>query len=234
MRLLTVLILISLSWPLYAQVQPFTAHYTVYAKGLALGKGRLSLSLQGNNSYQMTTEIKPHDIAAFLVQDHISEQATGVLNNAIPLPIHYDYKQQGGRKDRYRSLDFDWPARQVVSHHKGKHKTLALQTRMTDPLSLYLLVMHDLQQNHQAVEYQVINKGRLRTYQVSHHGNDILETPLGALQTIKISHSRAGSKRMTMFWFAPELNYVPVQVAQFKKNSEQLRLFIDKIEILPH
>ena len=134
------------------------------------------------------------------------------------------------KKERHTELKFRWQSTTVQARYNDEQATLNLSERVMDPLSLYLLVMRDLQRGHQAAEYTLVNRTRLRTYTVQHHGPEILKTPMGNLKTLKISRQRSGSRRKTILWFAQDLGYLPAQITQTRKGKEHLRLVIRKLQ----
>jgi hypothetical protein len=106
---------------------------------------------------------------------------------------------------------------------------LPLSPGAVDPLSLHLLVMSNLQRGVQLEQYTMINKTEIKQYAAQYQGGETLQTPLGKLQVLRVSQSRAGSNRETVFWFAVDFNYLPVQIAQYKKGKEQLRMLINNV-----
>lgn len=232
MRLRWLIVLLLLSSTLaYAEpaVKPFIAHYQVFAKGLQVGKGQISLRYDDNGHYFMRSEVKPSGLAALILPGPLSEEARGHLGPNGPQPRHY-LQQQRGNKKRTIELDFDWSTGQVLALYKTKQYQLALPPRAVDPLSLHLLAMWDLQRGHHPSEYILVTKNQVKAYQVEQRVEDIVETPLGNLASLRVSRRRSGSSRATTVWFAPSLDYLPIQIAQHKDGKEQLRLRLEAVQ----
>lgn len=214
-------------------VQPlpsFEARYKVYGLGLYLGTGSITLFNSGQQRYRMHADIQPQGAAALLISDRIIEEVRGTWHAQGPRPLHYLHQRTGGKKNEHTDIRFDWQNKAIHALHDGKKRTLALEPRITDPLSVYLLAMWDLQRGHRADIYKLASRTRLKSYQVHYHGQETLDTALGKLTTVRLSQQRLDKNRTTTFWFAEKLGYIPVQVTQTKNNSEQLRLLIDALK----
>jgi hypothetical protein len=67
----------------------------------------------------------------------------------------------------------------------------------------------------------MISKNSAREYRYRREGTESLATPLGQVDTVIYSSQHPGSPRVTRFWCAPAMGYLPMRV-------EQKRL--DKVE----
>lgn len=209
-------------------VAPFTAHYTVYGKGLPLGEATLTLTDEGNGRYRMSSDVRPTGVAALLVSKELSERVNGRFEKGIPQPARYEQQQRGDDKES-TVLEFDWQQGELQARSGGEQATLPLTERVVDPLSLHLLVMEDLQQGRQEPAYTLVDDTEIKTYNVSHDGQKTLDTPLGPIKTVQVSRQRPGSSRVTRLWFAPAYGYLPVQITQYKDGSEDLSMVVKQI-----
>lgn len=130
-------------------------------------------------------------------------------------------------------LRFDRSARRVEARSNAQQAILPLSPGVIDPLSLHLAVMQDLERDHLPEQYTLIDGTELRTYQIRNEGEEILKTALGSLSTVRISQAQTGGSRITTFWFAAELQYLPVRITRQKKGREDLRLEIRSVERQP-
>ena len=211
-------------------IDPFTAQYTVYGRGVPLGEATLKLSDIGGGRYRMWSDVRPSGLAALLVSDQISEQAEGEFYDGTPHPSRYQQQRQKNKETMVTRLEFDWQAKTLQASSNGDSATLRLTPRVVDPLSLHLLVMGDLQHGRAAAAYTLVDDTELRTYQVSYDGEEILDTPLGSLRAVRISRQRPGSSRTTRLWFAPKLGYLPVRITQYKSGNENLSMEIKQVD----
>jgi hypothetical protein len=216
----------------YAQsslpVVPFTAGYTVYAKGMALGNGELKLIDDGRGRYRMRSRLQPEGFAALLISDTISEDVNGVVRDGIPYPQAYLQHHTSRTEDRIVQLQFDWQNGTAAASYsedgEQQNASLAVSPGAVDPLSLHLLVIANLQRGLRPAQYTMLNKTESRQYTVHYHDGETLQTPLGKLRVLRVTQSRAGSSLETVFWFASDYSYLPAQIAQYKKGKEQIRM----------
>ncbi len=211
-------------------VAPFTAHYTVSAKGMTIGEAVINLSDKGDGYYRMQADIRPLPILSLIIAEQMNESVEGqFLNNQLQ-PLRYHQQRVNGEGLHKTQLTFDWQNHQIAAQHNDKHVTLPLTERVIDPLSLHLLARWDLQQNRRPQHYTLVDETRLRTYDIIAEGEETIKTPLGALPTLRFRQQRAGTHKATTFWFAPTLDYLMVQMIFQKKGQERLKLVIAHVQ----
>lgn len=214
-------------------VAPFQARYEVYGAGFSLGEAVMTLAATGATGYRMSTEVRPNGLAALLVSGQLDEKVHGEIHEGQLWPDRYERRTETRRRNQTVQLDFDWTAGQVQARDNEEQALLPLTPGMLDPLSLNLRVMWDLRRGRLPDRYTLVDETELKTFQIRNEGEETLATPLGALRALRISHSRPGKTRITTFWFAPDLHYLPVRVAQENKGKEQLRMEIRTVERQP-
>lgn len=211
-------------------VSPFRARYEVYGSGLSIGEAVMILAATGPSQYQMSSEVRPNGLAALLISGRIDEKVNGEIRDGVVRPTRYDRLVETPRKKQTVQLRFDWSANQIQARDNQEQVNLPLSPGVMDPLSLNLRVMWDLQRGHTLGQYALVDETELKTYQVKNEGGEDLNTSLGKLRTVRISQSKPGKTRITTFWFATDLHYLPVRVAQEKDGKELLRMEIRAVE----
>lgn len=211
-------------------VTPYQARYEVYASGFSIGEGVIALTSAGPGIYQMSSDVRPNGLVALLASGRIHEQVSGEIRDGAIRPSQYERLLDTGRKSSSMQLRFDWPAGQVLARNDSEQATLPLSPGVVDPLSLQLVVMADLRRGQTPSQYSLVDKTEIKTYQIRNRGQETLDTPLGKLNTILINQYTPGKTRMTTFWVAPDLQYLPVRIMQEKKGKEDLRMEIRAVE----
>ncbi|HRD68188.1 MAG TPA: DUF3108 domain-containing protein [Candidatus Competibacter sp.] len=211
-------------------VAPFQARYEVYGSGFSIGDAVMTLTTTGLNQYQMSSEVRPNGLAALLVSGQIDEKANGEIRDGTVRPIRYERRVETPKKKQTVQLRFDWSANQIQARDNQEQANLPLSPGVVDPLSLNLRVMWDLQRGRIPEQYALVDDTELKAYQIKNEGEEDLDTSLGKLRTVRISQSKPGKTRVTTFWFAPDLHYLPVRVAQKKNGKEVLRMEIRAVE----
>ena len=211
-------------------VRPFQARYEVYGSGFSIGEAVMTLTAAGPGAYQMSSEVRPNGVVALLVSGQIDEKANGEIRDGMVRPTRYERRVETPKKKQAVQLRFDWSANQIQARDNQDQATLPLSPGVVDPLSLNLRVMWDLQRGRVPSEYALVDETELKTYQIKNEGEESLDTPLGTLRAVRISQSKPGKTRITTFWFAPDLHYLPVRVVQKKDGKELLRMEIRSVE----
>ena len=211
-------------------VAPYQARYEVYTSGFSAGEATITLAAAGPGAYRMTSDVQPNGLVALLVSGRIREQVSGQIREGAIQPDQYERLLETGKKSDHMQLWFDWPAGQVRARNNADQATLPLAPGVVDPLSLQLVVMRDLQRGQTPSQYSLVERTEIKTYQIRNQGRETLDTPLGKLNTILINQYTPGKTRMTTFWVAPDLQYLPIRIMQEKKGKEDLRMEIRAVE----
>jgi len=220
-KLVTLFLLLVSPISLSAQEIPdFSANYAVKLNGLQAGelKRNLSTDLNGIRTFTSVTQAK--GIFAFFKPDLVEETSTWQSHNSEIRPNTYLYQRTGGKKDKYLSLNFDWQKNQV---HIDDHKhpwTLNIEESTLDKLVYQLNLMSDLAANKTQFSYRIADGGKLKTYKIDILDTEMVTTPLGKIEAIKLIRHRAKSKgRQTILWCAPGLNYLPIKLEHTEKGG---------------
>ena len=211
-------------------VAPFQARYEVYASGFSIGEAVITLTAAAPDAYQMSSDVRPNGLVALLASGRIHEQASGKIHHGAIRPIQYERLLDTGRKSNRMQLYFDWSAAQIQARYNSEQATLPLSPGVVDPLSLQLVVMRDLQRGQVPNQYSLVDKTEIKTYHIRNQGEEMLDTPLGPLRTVRINQYTPGKTRMTTFWVAPEQHYLLVRISQEKNGKEEVRMEIRAVE----
>lgn len=211
-------------------VAPFQARYELYGVGLPLGEAFMALDYPEPSHYAMRFEVRPNRLVGLLTSNQVQEQASGEIHNGQVQSTQYAQQADTGGETRDIQLRFNRSTGQVEAHDNAEQATLPLSPGVTDPLSLHLMVMWDLERDQLPEQYALIDGTRIRTYQIRNEGEETLKTALGELHTVRVSQAQSDGSRITTFWFATDLQYLPVRITRQKKGREDLRLEIRSVE----
>lgn len=206
-------------------VEPFKASYRVDRAGISVGEAELQLEYQNTDHYRMRSSLRLSGLVSLFFADSVDEEVHGELIGGSPRPLTYR-SQRSGDKARTVSLGFEWARAEVAATKNGEETILALKPDTVDPLSLHLLVLLDLRTGSGAAEYSVISSDRLKSYRMRRLGSARMKTAMGEFETLIVSRQRQDSKKVTTYWHAPELGYLPVQISEANDGEEIARLTI--------
>lgn len=145
-------------------------------------------------------------------------------------PLHYSYARRGLGKSRTAELSFDWPKKTVTNNVQKTSWQMDIAQKVQDKLSYQVQLQQDLRNGHKNFAYQIADGGRLKEYKFTTVGEELLETPLGKVNTIKVKRSRENDERVTYAWLAKDWSYLLVRLQQEEK-GETYTIYIHKATI---
>lgn len=146
------------------------------------------------------------------------------------LPLHYLYKRRGLGKDRDADLSFDWNKKTVTNKVQKTTWQMDISQRVQDKLSYQIQLQQDLIDGQKKFSYQIADGGRLKEYEFVTLGEEVLDTPLGKVNTIKVKRSRESDERVTYAWLAKDWNYLLVRLQQEEKGNNYT-IYIHKASV---
>jgi hypothetical protein len=189
-----------------SKILPYEAEYKISSNSLTTTATR-SLSKQGNN-WQLSQRAK-------LMFIKVSEESI-IEDGALGLrPLRYEYSNSFSSKQDQK-INFDWP-RALASDKKYRKPWSAPLTAGTfDQLSAQLQMRQALISGRfdTTMVQTVVNRGKHKTYRVEKMGEEVIDSPVGKLNTVKLRRSREDSDSETIVWLAKDWNYLIVRLEQ--------------------
>lgn len=134
-------------------------------------------------------------------------------------PLHYSYARRGVGKDRTAELSFDWDKKIVINNVQKTSWKMDIAQKVQDKLSYQIQMQQDLLSGKKNFAYQIADGGHLKEYKFLVEGEEVLDTPLGKINTIKVKRSRNNDERVTYAWLAKEWDYLLVRLQQEEKGD---------------
>jgi hypothetical protein len=172
------------------------------------------LTQTGDNTYDLLFKADSM-LGSITEQSHLQWNPT--LQTVTPLK--YTYARRGLGKDRTAELTFDWQEKTVTNNVQKTSWEMDIAQKVQDKLSYQLQMQQDLLSGHKDFDYQIADGGHLKKYKFTTVGEEVLETPLGKVNTVKIKRSREDNDRVTYAWLAKDWNYLLVRLQQEEKGD---------------
>lgn len=198
--------------------QAFSARYEVTHSGLTLGEARIEYRQTTPEHYRYSSHTRPLGIAALLLRSEIKEVSEGRIVDGGFRPDRYEYDRIG-RKAREVDLAFDWDRMRVINTISGDPWKMAIPDDTLDRMVSQLQLMHDLATKEQDLVYPIADGGRIKHYTLQITGREVVSTPQGQFDALKIIRLTDNDRRSTTFWCAPALDYLPVRVDHREKGD---------------
>ncbi len=148
------------------------------------------------------------------------------------IPERYHYSQTG-LSAREETVAFDWQAMSARSSRDEDSWTLPLSAGVQDKLSYSQNIGTDIDtRGLTQMRYAIVDTDEIEEQVYEWVGEETLQTPAGALRTVKIERVRAGnSSRRTTVWLARDWHYLLVQLEQVNGSGNLTRLTLESATV---
>jgi hypothetical protein len=199
---------------------PFTAEYQANIKGFAV---KASRELTNTADGQYILRFRADSWAA-----SIDESATFSVQTERLLTNHYHYLQTTFGKKREHRLTFNAAEKTISSNDQDIVTVIPYGDDIVyDKLSYQLQLQLDLQNGKDNLHYTISDKGGLKAYNFAIENEEIIDTALGKLNTVKVKVIRKDSDKITYIWFAKDWHYLLTQLKQYENNKETFALALN-------
>ena len=205
---------------------PFVATYQVAWHGITAGESALTLAAQPTGTFSYSSNIKAHGIFRLVFPDALIQSTTFALEEGHVIPLRY--QESGQARDHRDDVDltFDRGSRRVHGTSETHPVDMPLDAGIQDPMSVQIELMRQLQAGLAPTQFKLFDKDQAKEYFYTRERTEVLNTPLGALDTVVYRSDRPGSDRVTRLWLAPKLNYLPLQANRSRNGSVDLSMRI--------
>ncbi|NVJ60938.1 MAG: DUF3108 domain-containing protein [Gammaproteobacteria bacterium] len=209
-------------------LKPYTAHYDILDGKEDVGTATRKLSLKGD----IWTLSQSTSIKRWYYKYFFEETSEFQLKDGHMYAKAYQSLTKRSFKDdrRIKSL-FNWSAKKETGEYDGKDWEMDLTQHVFDHLSYQIgLRLRASQQNSH--EYlRVSYKGERSNYHFVNEGFHTIDTPLGKYKTILWTQQpQYKSDKIFYLWLAPELNYIPVQMAQIRDGKTEGTIRLKRLD----
>lgn len=212
-RSIALLFLACLSTPAQA-LTPYTAIYEGKVSGLSADT-ETTLSADASGQMEYRSVAKARGLARLLKHDPIVEYSRFEEIDGRLRPIEYHYLFNDSGSKRNARIIFDRENAVASSLYRSETVELDIGSDHVDRALETLVFRTDLIAGRVAERYPYIDRNALREAVYEELGTEKLDTKAGRFDTIKYRRHRIGSTRSAIIWFAPELEFLPVQVRHY-------------------
>jgi hypothetical protein len=201
-----------------ASPSPFSAVYSVKFRGVNAGELHSTLLSRASGEFVFETRARPSGLAKLLVSSKAVERSVMRIdkNGVRPLSWHSDHGKAGSEDNG--TLEFAWDEERVSGSVEGRSVDFATEPTLQDRLSVQVAVITALLRSEEFGKVAIVDD-QIRQYSYTRAGTEWIKTKAGEFETIIYESTRPGSSRVSRFWHAPALGYVPVRAEQVRKGK---------------
>jgi len=211
-----------------AELEPFEASYAWSWKGMTVAVSTVKLE-KDQGQWRYRSHSSPRGIGKVFAERPVMESTLRVTPDGVQ-PISYRADDGTSSTKRDAQLDFDWEHGRVTGVYEDVPVNMPLQPGIQDDLSIQIALMVELLRGHTPDRFQLVDKNQVREYQYSREASAKLHTAIGDLDTVIYKAQKAGSPRITRFWCAPSLGFVPLRIEQRREDDVQWTMQIEKLQ----
>jgi len=218
----------------YSQNTPlleYAAEYEASANGLAATANR-SLSRLDENSYRLSNSLEASLAGQSLAK--LKQASEFTLQDNRVVPLNYSYQLSGVSRASH-AIFFNWDAEVAISTEGDESWPLQLKEGVMDQLSYQLAMRQALIDNSEdetTFSFEIIDGDAIETQEFRLAGEEIISTPLGKLNTIKLEKVReASDDRVTEIWLALDWNFLLTRIEQINRSGLRISLELKSAEL---
>jgi hypothetical protein len=186
-------------------LRPYAATYKTSTRGLNLTLER-NLTVDENGLCRLTSEGR-------LLVAGISEVSVFAVDGDRVEPRSYVY-QLSGPVSRRREVHFDSNSDSIRSLYKKEWYSLPKEPgtldRMSQQEQLRLSLLND-ETPRDNILFRVADGRKVKEYLLRYAGEEVLDTPMGQVLTLRFERDHDDPERRSAFWVAPAWDYLMVR-----------------------
>lgn len=201
-----------------ASPAPFSAIYSVSFRGMNAGQLHSTLRTQAPGEFVYETRARPVGLARLVISNKAIERSVMRIDAGGVRPLSWSSDDGKAGKEGDGALEFSWDREMVRGKVEGKRVELPTEPTLQDRLSVQVAVITSLLRAEEFGNVAIIDD-EIKQYSYTRAGTEQIKTQAGTFETIIYESTRPGSSRVSRFWHAPALGYVPVRAEQVRKGK---------------
>jgi len=204
----------------------YQAKYSVLYDGKKVGHATRELT-KHDNLWTLTTQaklsklffkVKSRELADFQIKDQ------NLLTERF-----FSETKRTFKKDRKMEQVFDWEHKTENGFNGKKKWKLELNQQVFDRVSHVIQLRSDLLSGKDSFVYNVSYKGKHEIYTYHLEKKESIKTNMRELSALKLVRKKSNGD-IFVFWLSPELNYLPIKIAQYEDDKADVVMLLESID----
>jgi hypothetical protein len=218
------------SHPSFAdELKPFEASYDWSWHGMTVAVSTLHLEHQDGENWVYRSNSEPRGLGR-MFSERPTQTSVMKISDAGVHPVTYKADDGTSATKRDADVKFDWEHNRVTGVYEDKHVDMEMPKEIQDDLSVQIALMVELLRGHTPEKFSLLSGDSVREYRYSRDGEETLNTPMGKIQTVIFRSEKQYSPRVTRFWCAPSLGYIPLRVQQKRKDDVEWTMQVQSVK----
>jgi hypothetical protein len=208
------------------QLKPFQASYSWTWHGATVAVSIVKLEHLDSDNWVYSSSSEPRGLGHLYPMRPVLRSNLRITDQGVQ-PL--SFKAEGSGDSHNADVMFDWSAGRATGVYEGTAIDMPIKPGMQDDLSVQIAMMLELLHGRTPDQLSMISKNSAREYRYRREGTESLTTPLGQVDTVIYSSQHPGSPRVTRFWCAPTMGYLPMRVEQKRSDKVEWSMEIRSV-----
>lgn len=173
----------------------------------AEGRAEYTWSREGDN-YRITGEAEATGFFTLFLEGRILQESRGTVSSEGLRPERFSERKPNVAIE---GLDFDWAAHKITFDRNGSRKTMDLDEKTVDWLSMIFQLAH-MPPAGEDYEMRVYTQRKLYDFKLKVLGVEDIEIPLGKVKALHLRHTDANNGEVVDVWLGVDHHYLPVKL----------------------
>ena len=203
--------------------ESFSATYQIAAPTRVVAEMTISAT-QDKQRIHYQSRVVPRGFIGHLVGLRAQSDSEILIRPRELIPLQYE--KQGANKSKRQFYQFDWQKLEAAITYKGDNYLLAITRGVVDENTLQLKLRQDVAQSDTQPfdrSYQILSDGRLKKRRFVKTGSELINSPLGRVDTIRIERYKDGIVDQ-VYWMSPTHHYLPARIEKLKNGKVKTRI----------
>ncbi len=205
----------------FLPIKPHHANYKVNVRGIG---GSLTTTVsEFNKNYKAINKLETKGIVSIFMRGSVAESSEFFIDNRKLKPLLFTSTDTLSPKDKEIMIDFNWKENKISTTIDTENDERASKELIYDRVTLKYALMTDLKNNQLPNYYKLFEGEEIKHIEVSNLGKKNINVPFGEFEVVGIKNQTKGSSKLSILWCAKELDYLPVQIEQYRSNKLWMR-----------
>jgi Protein of unknown function (DUF3108) len=214
------------------ELKPFEASYNWIWHGMTVATSTVHLEHQEGNKWVYRSKSEPRGIGRLFSERPIQESVLEVTDAGVR-PLTYKADDGTSATKRDAEVQYDWEHNRVTGVNENAKVDMVMPPGIQDDLSVQIALMVELLRGHTPDKFSLLSGNSVREYRYSRDGQETLTTPAGTIETVIYRSEKQYSPRVTRFWCAPSVGYIPLRVEQKRKDDVEWTMQVQSVKREP-